>query len=74
MPFAAAGMGLEMILLSDLSQSMINISFHSYVKSNFKKTEMKLLQNKNRLKDLRNKLMVPKGEMLWWGDNLVACG
>ena len=58
MPFAAKWMYLEIIILSEVSQTKTNIIwYHLYDMWNLKK-----LQNRNRLTDIENKLMVTKGE------------
>ena len=63
MPFAATWMDLEIIILSEVSQTKTNIWHHLYVESNFKKWyKWTYLQNRNRLTDIENKLMVTKGE------------
>ena len=59
MPFAAMWMDLEIIILSEVSQT--NIWYHSYVESK-KWYKWTYLQNRNRLTDIENKLMVTKGE------------
>ena len=58
MPFAATWIDLEIIILSEVSQTKTNIIwYHLYDMWNLKK-----LQNRNRLTDIENKLMVTKGE------------
>ena len=62
-------MGLEIIILSEVSQAEKNaIWYRWYVKS--KKIEKwykwSYLQNRNRLPDIRNRLMVIKGESGGW--------
>ena len=62
MPFAAMWMDLEIIILSEVNQIKTNtIRYHLYVESKiwYKWT---YLQNRNRLRDIENKLMVTKGE------------
>ena len=62
MPFAATWMDLEIIILSEVSQTKTNIIwYHVYVKSK-EKHKSTYLQNRNRLIDIGNKLMVTKGE------------
>ena len=61
MPFAATWMGLEIIRLSEVSQTKTDtIPYHLYVES--KKMIQMNLQNRNRLTDTENKLMTTKGE------------
>ena len=67
MPFVATWMDLEIIILSEVSQRKTNIIwYHLYVGSKkwYKWTD---LQNRNRLIDIENKLMVTKGERRGWG-------
>ena len=63
MPFAAAWMYLEIIILTEVRERWI--SYHLYVESKKKHTNEKhkltYLQNTNRLTDTENKL-VTKGE------------
>ena len=62
MPFAATWMDLEIITLNEVSQRKTNIiGYHLYAES---KIRYKWIysQNKNRLTDIENKLMVTKGE------------
>ena len=68
MPFAATWMDLEIIKLSEVSQRKTNIIYHLYVKSKiwYKWT---YLQNRNRLTDIEDKLMVTKGEKVGRGIN-----
>ena len=60
MPFAATWMDLEIIILSEISQRQISCDI-TYMESKiwYKWT---YLQNRNRLTDIENKLMVTKGE------------
>ena len=59
MPFAAMCMDLEIIILNQVRQWKTNIiSYHLYVKSK----QRIYLQNRNRLTDFENKLMVIKGD------------
>ena len=60
--FAATWMDLEMIIPSEISHKNTNIIwYHLYVESKiwYKWT---YLQNRNRLTDIENKVMVTKGE------------
>ena len=72
MPFAATWMGLESIILSEVSQAgkdkcyMIITCMWNLTK-NYKST---YLQNRNRLTDIENKLMVTKGERCGGRDKL----
>ena len=60
----AAWMDLEIIILSEVGQRKTNIiRYHLYVES--KKMIQMNLQNRNRLTDVVNKLVVTKGER--WG-------
>ena len=61
MPFAPTWMDLEIIILSEVSQTKTNIIwYHLYVES--KKMIQMNLFTKQRLTDIENKLMVTKGE------------
>ena len=64
MLFAATWVDLENTILSKVRQRKTNIiCYHSHVESNFKKWyKWTYLQNRNRLTDIENKLMVTKGE------------
>ena len=62
MPFAAARMDLVIVILREVSQRKTNIiRFRLYVESKkwYKST---YLQDRNRVTDTENKLMVTKGE------------
>ena len=65
MPFAATWMDIEIIILTEISQTekdrytYINITYMWNRKKGYKWT---YLQNRNRLKDIENKLMVTKGD------------
>ena len=62
MSFAATWMDLEIIILSEVSQTKTNILLHHlYVESKIWH-KWTYLQNRNRLIDLENKLMVTKEE------------
>ena len=65
MPFAATWMDLEIIILSksDRERQSYDIAYMKNLKEGYKST---YLQDRNRLADLENKLMVTKGER--WGD------
>ena len=57
MPFAATQMDLEIVILSKVRQRQISYDIMQTRNPLFKKRkEMKLLQNKNRLTDIENKL------------------
>ena len=68
MLFAAPFMDLEIIILSEVRKTKINIIwYHSHVASNFKKWYKWIyLQNRNRLTDIENKLMITNGKT-WAG-------
>ena len=62
MPFAATWMDLEIIILSEVSQAekdKYHISLVCGIKKWYKWT---YLQNRNRLTDIENKLVVTKGK------------
>ena len=62
MPFAATWMGLEIIILSEDSQTGKQILYDiTYMWTLNKWT---YLQNRNRVIDIENKLMVTKGESM----------
>ena len=63
MPFAATWMDLEIIILSEVSQTKTNIWYHSYVESNSLKNETNELIYKTEI-DLQilKTNMVTKGE------------
>jgi len=61
MPFAATWMDLEIIIVSEASQTKSNIIYHLYVDSK-KMIRMDLFTKQNRLTDPENKLMVTKGD------------
>ena len=65
MPLAATWMDLEITILSEVSQTKTNIIwYHLYVEYK-KMIQMNLyLQNRNRLTDIENKLIVTKGERM----------
>ena len=71
MPFAATWMDLEIIILSEVSQTEKDKYHdnHFYVESK-KWYKWTYLQNRNRLTDLENKLMVTKGEKVGGRDKL----
>ena len=73
MPFAATWMDLEIIILNEVSQRKISIWYHSYVGSSLKKKKWTSLQNRNRLRDIENKLTVTKKEM-WRGERNQKLG
>ena len=60
---AATWMDLEIIILSEVSQRKVNIIwYHLYMESKKSWYKWTYLQNRNRLTDIENKLMVTKGE------------
>ena len=62
MPFAETWRGLEIITLGEVNQITTNIiGCHLYVES-LKIIQMNLFTNRNRLRNLENKLTVSKGE------------
>ena len=61
-------MDLEIIILSEVRQTNANIIYHLYVEPK-KWYKWIYIQNKNRLIDIENKLMVTKGERLEGGIN-----
>ena len=63
-PFAARGMDVKIILLSEVSQTKKDKHHSTIAESKKKKKGYKqtYLQNRNRLTYIENKLMVPKGE------------
>ena len=68
MPLATTWMDLEMIILSEVSQTEKYIIGVTYI-WNLKKC-MKNLQSKNRLIDIENVLWLPKGK--GWGRNKLG--
>ena len=59
MPFVAAWMDLEIITLSEVSQTKTNAIWYDLcVESKKKNYKWTYLQNRNRLTDLENKFMV----------------
>ena len=66
---AATCRELKMIVLSEeVRQRKTNIIYYSYVEYNFKNWDTWIyLQNRNRLTDIKNKLLVTKGET-WQGE------
>ena len=59
--------GLEILILSEVSQTKTNIIWYLfYVESKKKWYKRTYVQNTNRLTDIENKLMVTKGER-WVG-------
>ena len=66
MPFAATQMGLESVMLSEISQRRRNIKrCPLYVESKKKWYKWTYLQNRNRLTDLEKELVVAEGKD--WG-------
>ena len=72
LPFAAAWMNIEIIILSEVSQTEKDkyIWHHLYVESKKNWYKWTYLQNRNRFTDIENKLMVTKGERGWRRDKL----
>ena len=69
MPFAATWIDLEVIILSEVSQTEKDKYYDIICMWNLKKLyKLTYLQNRNRLTDLGNKLMVTKGER--WGEGI----
>ena len=66
MPFVATWIDLEIIILGEVNQRKTNIIYHLYMES-FKKMQMNLLQNRNRLTNFENKHMITKGDRLGEG-------
>ena len=68
MPFSATWMDLEIIILSEVGETEKDkyhmISLYVDSKKRYKRT---YLQNRNRLTDIENKLMVTKGKRWWEG-------
>ena len=64
MPFASTWMDLEIIVLSEVSQTKANIIWYRlYVESKKKKNDTnELIYKTDRLTDLENELMVIRGE------------
>ena len=63
MPFAATWMDLDIFILSEVRQAKTNVIWkHLYVESRKKGYKWIYLQNRNRLTDIENKLMITKGE------------
>ena len=68
MPFAVTWTDLEIIILSEVSQTKINIIWcRLHVESKKKRYKWTYLENRNRPTEIENKLMVTKGER---GDKL----
>ena len=65
MPFEATWMGLEIIILSEVSQKETNIIwYHLYAESKSYKNET-YLQNRNRLTGLENEFVVGEVRIDW---------
>ena len=79
MPFAATWMDLEIVILSEVSQRKTNLWHHLYVEFVFKGYKWTYIQNRNRVTDVENNLMVISGERgggINWevGIHICACG
>ena len=78
MPFVATWMDLEMIILREVSQTKTNILwYHIHVESKKEKwCKWAYLQSRNRFTDIKNELMVTKGDGRGWGkgDKLEVWG
>ena len=61
MSFAATWMHLEMIILSEVNQTMTNIIYHLYVESK-KMVQMNLFTKQKQTTDIENRFMITKGE------------
>ena len=61
MLFAATWMNLEIVILGEISQTQTNIWYCLYVKSKKKEYKWTWLQNRIRVTDVENKLMVNRG-------------
>ena len=68
MPFAATWMDLEIIILSEVSQTEKD-KYHLYVESK-KMIQMNLFTKQKWLTDIENTLMVTKGERVGRKDKL----
>ena len=62
LPFVAKWMDLEIIILSEVSQTEKQILYDIYMWNLKKIIQIILLKNRNRLTDIENKLMVTKVE------------
>ena len=58
MPFAATQIDLEIIILSEVSQTKTNIMCYDLYVESKKKYKWTYLQNRNRVTDVENKFMV----------------
>ena len=63
MPFAQTWIPLEMIVLSEVSQTEKDMPYDITYMWNLKNNTT--VQNRNRLTDVENKLVVTKGERRW---------
>ena len=73
MPFAATRMDLEIIILSEVRQRKINTMwYHWYVAPKIWH-KWTYLQNRNRLTDIENRLVVAKGRGVEWGFGVSRC-
>ena len=62
MPFEAAWMDLEIIIMNELSQRKTNTMYITYTWNLKYDTHELIYRNRNRLTDKENKLMVTKGK------------
>ena len=70
LPFVATWMDLEGIMLSEISQTEKKTPHDfTYMWNLENKTNEHTKQNRNRLIDTENKLVVARGDGGWWGMN-----
>ena len=70
MPFAAMWMDLEIVILSEVSQTEGEISYDTPYMWNLKRNDTSEL-TKQRETDLENELMVAGGREEWLGEGIV---
>ena len=75
MPFAATWMDLEIIILSEVSQTKTHIIYNHLYTEYKQMIQINLSQNRNRLTDLEIKLMVIVGGGIHWelGLTCICC-